>query len=81
MAYAEELDARAGSSFKKGDGPPDKIFSMYEELEHPDSAKWAIRMASSFEAGWLAIHIRENRENEITNATKEINDALAVSSF
>lgn len=61
------------------DGPPDKIYDIYDTLqEDPEAAKNIISSISHEDAGWLARHIRERAVQERDGVSKEIEQELEV---
>ncbi|KAG8219560.1 hypothetical protein J3R82DRAFT_511, partial [Butyriboletus roseoflavus] len=67
---AERLEQRA-------DGPPDKIYNIYDTLqEDTEAAKSIISSIGHEDAGWLARHIRERTVQERDEASREIEQEL-----
>lgn len=61
------------------DGPPDKIYDMYDTLrEDAETAKSIISSVSHEDAGWLARHIQERTIQERDEVSKEIEQELEV---
>ncbi|KAF9225497.1 hypothetical protein BS17DRAFT_778669 [Gyrodon lividus] len=77
--YAERLEQRAGSKFtaEHEDGPPDKIYDMYDTMqEDPAAAKGVISSISCQDASWLARHIRDKAVQERERASREVEQEL-----
>lgn len=61
------------------DGPPDKIYNIYDTLhEDAEAAKSIVSSISHEDAGWLARHIREKTVREQDDVSKEIEEELEV---
>ena len=61
------------------DGPPDKIYDIYDTLlEDIETGKSVISSIGPEDAGWLARHIRERAVQERDVVSKEIEQELEV---
>ncbi|KAF9245840.1 hypothetical protein BU15DRAFT_70904 [Melanogaster broomeanus] len=79
LDYAERLEQRAGPKFNSEheDGPPDKIYDMYDTMqEDPAAAKGIISSISCKDANWLARHIRDKTVQEQEGVSREIEQGL-----
>ncbi|KIK90938.1 hypothetical protein PAXRUDRAFT_831248 [Paxillus rubicundulus Ve08.2h10] len=77
--YAERLQQRAGSKFnaEHEDGPPDKIYDMYDAMqEDPAAAKSIISSISCQDATWLARHILDKAVERRESVSREIEQEL-----
>ncbi|KAH0838071.1 hypothetical protein J3R83DRAFT_6312 [Lanmaoa asiatica] len=81
LDYAERLVQRAGSKFRPrhDDGPPDRIYDLYDTLqEDAEAGKSIISSIGHEDAGWLARHIRERTVHERDGVSMEIEQELEV---
>lgn len=63
----------------QADGPPDKIYDIYETLQEDiEAAKSVILSIGGEDAGWLARHIREKAVQERDAVSREIEHELEV---
>ncbi|KAF8445645.1 hypothetical protein L210DRAFT_3757880 [Boletus edulis BED1] len=79
LDFAERLEQRAGPKFRSmyDDGPPDKIYDIYDALQEDIKATQSvISTISQEDAGWLARHIRERAVQERDVVSKEIEQEL-----